>query len=29
MAATSWVMSIATGHYVMQRPQPTHPDIPN
>ena len=22
-------MSIATGHHVMQRPQPTHPDDPN
>ena len=28
MAATSSVMSIATGHHVMQRPQPTHPETP-
>ena len=29
MAATSSVMSIATGHQVMQRPQPTQPELPN
>src|SRR5579875_9375 len=29
MAATSSVMSMPTGHQVMQRPQPTHPDVPN
>ena len=29
IAAASSVMSIATGHQVMQRPQPTHPDVPN
>ena len=28
MAATSSVMSIATGHQVMQRPQPTQPETP-
>ena len=28
MAATSSVMSIATGHHVMQRPQPTQPETP-
>ena len=29
IAAASSVMSIATGHQVMQRPQPTQPDVPN
>jgi hypothetical protein len=29
IAATSAVMSIAAGHHVTQRPQPTHPDEPN
>ena len=29
MAAASSVMSIATGHHVMQRPQPTQPELPN
>src|SRR3990172_3187168 len=29
MAATSSVISIPTGHQVMQRPQPTHPEDPN
>jgi hypothetical protein len=29
MAATSAVMSMPTGHHVMQRPQPTHPEVPN
>ena len=29
MARTSSVISIATGHQVMQRPQPTQPDEPN
>jgi hypothetical protein len=29
IAATSSVMSIATGHHVMQRPQPTQPEVPN
>jgi hypothetical protein len=29
MAATSSVMSIPTGHQVMHRPHPTHPDDPN
>ena len=29
MTAASSVMSIATGHHVMQRPQPMHPDVPN
>ena len=29
IAATSSVMSIPTGHQVMHRPQPTHPDVPN
>ncbi len=28
-AATSSVMSIPTGHHVMQRPQPTQPDVSN
>ncbi len=28
MAATSSVISIATGHHVMQRPQPTQPETP-
>ena len=28
-ARTSSVMSMPTGHQVMQRPQPTQPDIPN
>ena len=23
------VMSMPTGHHVMQRPQPTHPELPN
>jgi len=29
IAAASSVMSIATGHQVMQRPQPTQPELPN
>ena len=29
MARTSSVISIATGHQVMQRPQPTQPEVPN
>ena len=29
MAAASSVMSMATGHQVMQRPQPTQPEVPN
>ena len=29
MARTSSVMSMPTGHQVMQRPQPTQPDEPN
>ena len=29
MATTSSVMSMATGHHVMQRPQPTHPEVSN
>jgi hypothetical protein len=29
MAAASAVMSMPTGHQVMQRPQPTHPNSPN
>jgi hypothetical protein len=29
IAADSSVMSIPTGHHVMHRPQPTHPDVPN
>ena len=29
MARTSSVMSMPTGHHVMQRPQPTQPDVPN
>ena len=29
MAATSSVMSMPTGHHVMQRPQPTQPELPN
>ena len=29
MAPTSAVMSMAAGHHVMQRPQPTHPEVPN
>ena len=29
IAATSSVMSMATGHQVMQRPQPTQPELPN
>ena len=29
MARTSSVMSMPTGHQVMQRPQPTQPDVPN
>ena len=29
IAATSSVRSIPTGHQVMQRPQPTHPDVSN
>ena len=29
MAATSSLMSMPTGHQVMQRPQPTHPEVPN
>src|SRR5271166_4732857 len=29
MAAASSVMSMPTGHQVMQRPQPTQPDVPN
>ena len=28
MAAISSVTSMPTGHHVMQRPQPTHPDVP-
>src|SRR5260370_28723607 len=28
-ARTSSVRSMPTGHQVMQRPQPTHPDVPN
>ena len=28
IAATSSVMSMPTGHQVMQRPQPTHPEVP-
>jgi hypothetical protein len=29
MAQASSVISIPTGHQVMQRPQPTHPEVPN
>ena len=29
MAAASSVMSMATGHHVMQRPQPMQPEVPN
>ena len=29
MARTSSVISMPTGHQVMQRPQPTHPELPN
>ena len=29
MAATSSVKSMPTGHQVMHRPHPTHPDVPN
>ena len=29
IAAISSVTSIPTGHQVMQRPQPTHPLVPN
>ena len=29
IAAASSVMSMATGHQVMQRPQPTQPLVPN
>ena len=29
MALTSSVISIATGHHVIHRPQPTQPDVPN
>ena len=29
IAAASSVMSIPTGHQVMQRPQPTQPEVPN
>ena len=29
IAAASSVMSMATGHQVMQRPQPTQPEVPN
>ena len=29
MARTSSVMSMPTGHQVMQRPQPTQPEVPN
>ncbi len=29
MAATSSVISIPTGHHEMQRPHPTHPEVPN
>ena len=29
IARTSSVMSMPTGHQVMQRPQPTQPDVPN
>ena len=29
IAAASTVMSMPTGHQVMQRPQPTQPEVPN
>ena len=29
MERTSSVMSMPTGHHVMQRPQPTQPEVPN
>ena len=29
IAATSSVMSMPTGHHVMQRPQPTQPELSN
>jgi hypothetical protein len=29
IAFSSSRTSIPTGHHVMQRPQPTHPDVPN
>ena len=29
MAVSSSVTSMPTGHQVMQRPQPTQPDVPN
>jgi hypothetical protein len=29
MARASSVMSMPTGHQVMQRPQPTQPDVSN
>jgi hypothetical protein len=29
MAAVSSVRSMPTGHQVMQRPQPTQPEVPN
>ena len=29
IARTSSVMSMPTGHQVMQRPQPTQPEVPN
>ncbi len=29
IVASSWRTSMPTGHHVMQRPQPTHPDCPN
>ena len=29
MARTSSVISMPTGHQVMQRPQPTQPELPN
>ena len=29
MARTSSVMSMPTGHHVMQRPHPTQPELPN
>ena len=29
IAAASSVMSIATGHHAMQRPQPMQPEVPN
>ena len=29
IALISSVMSMPTGHHVMHRPQPTHPEVPN